>query len=909
VRTWSIRTHILLLILAVSVPLLAIVGFGIYSDIQQSINRTKTSLRILVETMVSHTDKRNDQARQVLEGLAARPLVRRVDPRNCDGILKDLLLLNPGYANVAYTNLDGLVVCSAVPQPGGKMINIGKSQWFQKFLKEKRFVIGQPFYGPISHKWVSVLSAPIWNERHEMVGSIQLPHNLELFDPNIPDHLLPADSRYGFFSEDGTLVWRNVDPQHAIGTRPDTDAARKIVKMLNTEFEAVAADGVKRFYIVKHMPDIGWVAWVGVPATSIYANAKRRAVIAIAFSLAAIVLMLIFAILIAKRITRPMAALEKAAGIIHDGDLGVRAEVEGPSEIIAVTKKFNAMVNAQQSSVTQLRIAAAAFESQESMMVTDANSVILRVNKAFTETTGYTAEEVVGRTPQLLYSDRHDADFYRSMWETINRTGGWRGEMWDRRKNGEVYPKWLTITAVKGDDGAVTNYIGTHTDITERKQAEENINKLAFFDQLTGLPNRTLLLDRLNRTSASSTRSGKYGALILIDLDNFKTLNDTLGHDMGDLLLQLVSQRLTECVRDEDTVARLGGDEFVVMLVNLNQVDEVAANEAKAVCEKILLSLNQTYHLKQNVCHSTPSIGATLFKGQDISIDDLLKQADLAMYESKEAGRNTINFFDPVMQAIVIARAALEAGLRTAITHKQFLLYYQPQIAGEGRIIGAEALIRWQHPQRGMVSPAEFIPLAEATGLILQVGQWVLETACTQLAEWASQPGFTNLTLSVNVSAHQFRQPDFINQVLEVLNKTGANPQRLKLELTESLLVKNVDDIIEKMFALKAKGVGFSLDDFGTGYSSLSYLKRMPLDQLKIDQSFVRDVLIDPNDAAIARTVVALAQNLGLGVIAEGVETEEQLKFLASIGCHTYQGYFFSRPQPIDEFQNFVRKF
>ena len=555
----------------------------------------------------------------------------------------------------------------------------------------------------------------------------------------------------------------------------------------------------------------------------------------------------------------------------------------------------------------ELRIAARAFDSQDGMMITDAHGIILRVNRAFTEITGYTSDEAVGQTPRLLQSGRHNADFYRAMWETINRTGGWQGEIWDRRKNGEVYLKWLTISTVKADDGAITHYIGVHFDITERKKAEEEIKKLAFFDQLTGLPNRILLLDRLKQAMTASARSGNHGALLFIDLDNFKTLVDTLGHDIGDLLLKQAAQRLTTCVREGDTVARLGGDEFVVVLASIDASEREAASATEAVAEKILATLAATYQLDNYVYRNTASIGVTLFNGAAISIDELMKQADLTMYKAKSAGRNTLRFFDPVMEIAVKERAALEEDLRRAVEENQFSLHYQPQIADERRVTGAEALLRWQHPQRGMVSPASFIPLAEETGLILPLGHWVLETACGQLARWSSQPEMAHLTVAVNVSAHQFRQHDFVDQVLAALQRTGANPQKLKLELTESLLVANMDDIIAKMSALKAKGVGFSLDDFGTGYSSLSYLKQLPLDQLKIDQSFVRDVLIDPNDAAIARTIVALAQSLGLGVIAEGVETEAQRDFLANSGCHAYQGYFFSRALPLEDFEVFVR--
>jgi diguanylate cyclase (GGDEF)-like protein len=406
----------------------------------------------------------------------------------------------------------------------------------------------------------------------------------------------------------------------------------------------------------------------------------------------------------------------------------------------------------------------------------------------------------------------------------------------------------------------------------------------------------------------TSSRSGSHGALLFIDLDNFKTLNDTHGHDTGDLLLTQVAQRVLACVREGDTVARMGGDEFVVMLANLSADEGEAAVGIETVAEKILATLEQSYLLGHLVFRCTASMGITLFRGQLNSIEDLMKQADLAMYKAKEAGRNAFRFFDPHMEATVKERVALEEDLRRAIDAKQFMLYYQAQVVGDGRVTGAEVLVRWQHPTRGMVSPAEFIPLAEETGLILPLGNWILETACAQLAVWAAQPAMAHLTLAVNVSARQFHQADFVAQVLAVLKRSGARPGQLKLELTESLLVENVQDIIEKMHALKAKGVSFSLDDFGTGYSSLSYLKRLPLDQLKIDQSFVRDVLIDPNDAAIAKTVVALAQSLGLGVIAEGVETEAQQHFLADSGCHAYQGYFFSRPLPVDGFEAFARQ-
>jgi diguanylate cyclase (GGDEF)-like protein/PAS domain S-box-containing protein len=623
-------------------------------------------------------------------------------------------------------------------------------------------------------------------------------------------------------------------------------------------------------------------------------------------------LAIILFVIVYRKVARHLHDLAMNVVAIDPGNLNARISLNRRhtstyrDELDILVESFNHFLADRKKAAEQLLIAATAFESQEAMMVTDTNGIVLRINKAFAETTGYSPEEIVGQTPRLLRSGRHDEAFYRQMWESINLTGAWQGEIWDRHKSGNQYLKWLTISAVRNAEGGITHYIGTHYDLTERKKAEERINALAFYDQLTNLPNRILLVEHLNRSMAASLRSGSHGALLFIDLDNFKTLNDTQGHEMGDLLLKQVADRLKQCVRGEDTVARQGGDEFVVLLSDLGTGEPEAASTAESIAEKILEQLNLPYQIGHFSHHSTASIGVTLFSGNQSSVDDLMKQADLAMYRAKGAGRNIVRFFDPAMEAIVKVRAELEDDLRQAIDKKQFLLHYQPQVVDDGRITGAEVLVRWQHPLRGMISPADFIPLAEDTDLILPLGQWVLETACRKLALWSTRPETAALNIAVNVSAKQFRQPGFVDQVLAAVKQSSADPRRLKLELTESLLVDNVEEIIEKMHRLKAKGIGFSLDDFGTGYSSLSYLKRLPLDQLKIDQSFVRDVLSDPNDAAIAKTIVTLGQSLGLAVIAEGVETQAQRDFLANAGCYAYQGYFFSKPLPEELFEQFL---
>jgi diguanylate cyclase (GGDEF)-like protein/PAS domain S-box-containing protein len=565
--------------------------------------------------------------------------------------------------------------------------------------------------------------------------------------------------------------------------------------------------------------------------------------------------------------------------------------------------KWLPLIIHQRKAENELRIAAIAFEAQEGTIITDANNLILRVNKSFTEITGYTAEEVRGKNPRILQSGRQNVDFYAAMWKCIKSTGKWEGDIWNRRKNGEVYPEHLKISSVIDLNGNVTNYVATLADVTMSKSAAEEIQHLAFYDPLTGLPNRRLLTDRLKQALASSTRSGKQGAILFIDLDNFKTLNDTLGHSIGDLLLQHVAERLNSCIREDDSVARLGGDEFVVMLEDLSAQGIEAAAQAETVANKILAALNQPYQLATHECHNSPSIGATLFSDHEQEVEELLKQADIAMYQAKKAGRNTLRFYDPQMQEIIYARATLEDELRLALADNQFRLYYQVQINHNSQIIGAEALIRWQHPYRGLVSPLEFIPLAEESGLIHPVGQWLIDTACAQIKAWQQDALTRDLTLSINVSAKEFQRADFVDQVQSAVQSHQINPALLKLELTESMFLENIENIIEKLSDLKEIGVRFSLDDFGTGYSSLQYLKRLPLDQLKIDQSFVRDIAIDINDQAIVSTIIAMAHTLNLNVIAEGVESEEQKEFLLNSGCTHYQGYLFGKPAPIEQFE------
>ena len=540
--------------------------------------------------------------------------------------------------------------------------------------------------------------------------------------------------------------------------------------------------------------------------------------------------------------------------------------------------------------------------AQDAIMVRDLQHRVLFWNKGAERAYGWTQQEALGRSmPELMCNNLAVCD---QAITTVLAEGSWNGEMEHKRRDGSVLDTEGRWTLVRSGDGTPESILCIHTDITQRKATERQIQRLAFYDALTGLPNRMLLMDRMHQALASARRHGEGGALLFIDLDNFKTLNDTLGHDKGDLLLQQVAQRLGTCVRNVDTVARLGGDEFVVLLEGLSFDREVLLRNARDVGEKILACLSAPYDLVGYQYRSTPSIGIAPFvsaAGSSASDDsqtvgELLKQADLAMYQSKTAGRHTLRFFDPHMQKVVSERAALEADLRTALAENQFSLHYQPQVDHEGRYTGVEALLRWVHPERGSVPPNQFIALAEETGLILMLGRWVLHTACQRLARWRKHPQLRHLTMAVNVSPRQFRHASFVQDVVRVLAVTGAPSSLLKLELTESQLVEDMDTTIATMTALRTYCVGFSLDDFGTGYSSLGYLKRMPLDQLKIDQSFVRDLLTDPNDAAIVKTIIGLSEGLGLSVIAEGVETAEQRDLLLAGGCRHFQGHLFGRP-------------
>jgi diguanylate cyclase (GGDEF)-like protein/PAS domain S-box-containing protein len=549
-----------------------------------------------------------------------------------------------------------------------------------------------------------------------------------------------------------------------------------------------------------------------------------------------------------------------------------------------------------------LHLAARVFESSgEAILITDDKASVVAVNHAFIEMTGYRREEVMGKNPSILASGRHDTAFYRTMWDDLNRFGYWQGDIWDKHKSGRVYPKWMSITAVRDEHGTLVNYVSIARDITEKKDAEKNIHLLAYYDVLTGLPNRTLLRDRMGQMIATAHRDKQQFAMLFLDLDRFKYINDSMGHSVGDRLLQSVAQRIQENVRASDTVARLGGDEFIVLL------HDAGASAAAVVAKKLLDVLSNPFDLDGQFISTHASIGISIYPDHAQDSDTLIKSADMAMYHAKEEGRGNFQFFTPDMNFRVDMLFSMEKDLRLALERDEFFLQYQPQVdLTTGALCGAEALIRWNHPLKGLVPPGDFILVAEETGQIVPIGEWVLRTACAQRVAWR-EAGLGDFAIAVNLSMRQLRQPTLGEMVKSVLKETGLEPKYLELEITEGIMMGDNKIALRFLDEMHELGVHLSIDDFGTGYSSLNYLKKLPVDKLKIDQSFVSDIETDESDAAIIRSIISLGHRLNLRVIAEGVEKQEQLDFLHIRGCDEIQGYFYSRPLSTDAFFEFAK--
>ncbi len=797
-------------------------------------------------------------------------------------------------------------------------------------------------YAPSGNRAAAFLTTPML-QNGSVIGALALQMDISKLDAVVSDRVgLGNTGETVLAQQDGDSAFYTAPLRHIPDARfhyrlPLTNAALPMQQALSGAHERGRIVDYAGFDCVaawRYLPSLRWGMVVKIDTAEAMAPATRlRHITYLALTLF-LLLSGAAAYFLGRRLSRPITALTQVAERITQGDLAQRAPQGGSDELGRLGAAFNHMTDALSDAQhnlenkvaartaelnttnlrlgkvatdltqtqTSMKLYASVFEhSGEAIIITDAANNIVATNRAFNLLTGYSHEEVVGKNPSLLSSGKTKKEVYAKMWADLNSKGFWQGELWDRHKDGHNYPKWLAITAVRNDKNELLNYIANFSDITEHKAAADKISYLAYHDTLTDLPNRLTLIERLTQAFGSAQRNHEKVAVMFIDLDRFKIINDTLGHQIGDQLLIQVAQRLQACVRSSDIVARLGGDEFVVCLPELEGTESVFQ-----MADKILRTLGEAYSIEGNKLHSSPSIGIALFPGDGASVEEVMKNADVAMYHAKSRGRNNYQFFEAAMNQASLQRLELENDMRSALECEEFVLHYQPKInIASGRVSGVEALVRWQHPTKGLIPPAMFIPIAEDSGLMLPLGEWVMRTACRQLRLWFLQ-GMTDIQMSINISARQFRQKNLAQIVADIITAENIDPALLEFEITESMAMDNPHETIAAMTTLRGLGVKLAIDDFGTGYSSLSYLKRFPMNTLKLDRSFVKDIETDPSDAAICLATIGLAHNLGLDVVAEGVETEKQFGYLKKLGCDKIQGYYFSRPLPVAEAQAYI---
>lgn len=897
----------------VALPLLAFalaLAVDTYLQYRSSMAAAYHTAATLREMSGKQTEEFLDQIKQSLEHLADRDMIKSLDPANCDPLLSEVRFLQPFIGNAYTINADGNIVCSALQFPGRAVHSSVAQQLIQSVDQSRDFVIGSIERGQIVDGWVLALAYMIRDNSGKYTGIVGAGVDLKNFRPlNAQNETIPG-ATVGIIDSSGVILASSGAPEQRIGTMISPGNAAEVLSKNQGTYIGKDYTGSGTIFSFAKIAESGWYMIVSIPETVVVAPLIRLAWYRFFIALAVMAVMISITAKVARRIAKPVEEISETISKIRSENADISVRSYGPKEIREIADELNMMLDSQKQAELSIRQSEERFRtafqsSPDAMAITTmAQGKFLEINSGYTSVFGRDVDDVIGKTVNDISVWRYPADRQKLI-QPLQEFGVCQNLEADFvTKDGRIISGLVTAHLITLDGEICV--LSVIRDTTAQKVAEERIHQLSFSDALTGLPNRRLLVDRLNQAIVANNRHRRHGALLFMDIDDFKSLNDSLGHDQGDQLLVKVAERLQSIVQEDDTLARLSADEFTIILEELSTDPQDAAEQAETVYEKIFSALGQPFEIGGQSLQITCCVGITLFGKQHEEAIEPLKRAELAMYQAKSAGRNVMRFFDPQMQAIVSARTAMEQDLRKAIHDAQIQVHYQPQTTSTGEISAVEALVRWNDPRRGMISPIEFIPLAENSGLIVPLGKYVFDVVCDQLVRWSSQLCFSKLTIAVNVSARQFHEDDFVQQIQHSLKCSGADPKHIVLEITESLLVQNIDDVIAKMNALKGMGIGFSLDDFGTGYSSLSYLKQLPLDELKIDKSFIRDILIDPDDAAIAKMVVALATSMGLSVIAEGVETESQQEFLAGIDCHRYQGYLFGRPMPIHELECFL---
>lgn len=887
--------------------------FLTYREYRAGVAEINFSAKTVAKQSTDEIYKFIQSTKYILSQLATNSTIQNLSIANCASFLSEIGKLQPVYANLLVLNKSGRVVCSAREIPQGAQKGPDPKYYFNDVAETNYFVIGKPAKGFLTGRWVSTFAYPIRDGYGAFNGLIGIAVDLVKFQPfSLNEQMLPG-AYSGIINRDGIILTASENALNFAGKIAQKEIFEKLLDGNDTTIEIRDEQGHKRIVSLAPVEDSDWVFFVSLDQATILDPLLHRTLRRLAFVIAMLGLLSFITLKIVRFLIGPVENISNTLERITKTGVDERVLPVGPAEVRQIAANLNDMLAAkrqveQQVVQSEARFRGAFLASPDAISITrQDDGRFLEINDGFIPQFGWTREEIIGRTAIELNLWRwpHERE---KLTESIKSFGECRNlEAEFLTKDGRVWTGVVSAHQMMLD--GVPCILSINRDITESKRSQEVIDNLSFYDGLTGLPNRRLFVDRLQQVIALSNRNKTYSALIYVDIDHFKIINDAMGHHQGDLLLKEVAQRLQNCLRPGDTVAHLGADEFVIMMAEIDTDPTLATRKALDQYEKIRKELDQPFHLSNSDHRRTASVGIDIFGSIEEDSHEPLRRAELAMYHAKMDGRDIARVFEPGMLSAISAKASLEDDLHTALARRELTLCYQAQVCDGQRIEGVEALIRWDSPQRGRVSPGEFIPVAEESGLIVPIGKWILETACAQIASWGENERLNSLTIAVNISARQFNQANFVAEVRAILAQTGANPKRLKLELTESLLVSNVGNIVSKMNELRAMGVNFSLDDFGTGYSSLSYLKQLPFDQLKIDQSFVRDILFDPNDAAIAKTIVGLAASMNLNVIAEGVETESQRKVLSSFGCKCYQGYLYGAPMPANEFEDFVRRF